>query len=266
MKIVKFSVIFFTILICLTIVATAYSYFIYPPYYGGESAYYRREYYSPASQEYYFGDEWQKPLGGFGSKGTDTSTVRVSGGSKGYESPSANLDTNSFTSMGRNPSKMVSYTDPGVMGYDRMDSFVTMEPWDMGIQSRNNVVVLPRGTARILSQYGNFGSGGSETTPIGELYIQARDLQPLGMNEKYEIWLFDADTGYSQSLGLIYAGIGGTISDYIKMQKPFYYYDFVAITKEPFPETDPRPGEVVLVGEINLNRKLDFGEFIRTLR
>ena len=168
--------------------------------------------------------------------------------------------------MGRNPSKMASYTDPGVMGYERMDTSVNLEPWDMGIQSRNNLVVFPRGTARILSQYGNYGSGGSETTPTGELYIHARDLQPLGMNEKYEIWLFDADSGYSQSLGLVYAGLGGTISEYIKMSKPFYYFDYVVVTKEPFPDPDPRPGPVVLMGDINPARKINFEEFVRTLR
>lgn len=68
-------------------------------------------------------------------------------------------------------------------------------------------------------------------------------------DEIYEAWLVDVDTGYTYSLGLFlvdqdgYARFSYTVDNYADP------YDMIVVTKEIYPDNDPRPnGEIVLVG------------------
>lgn len=265
----RFSYLVIALLLC-AVFATAYSYYYYPPYYSGQSSVERRYYYAPSSQELYFGQDYNlgtRPYGGFGSKGTLSSTPRVSGGSKGYTSPTANLATNSFMRQGRNPN-VVSNSDPYFRGYNILNTAVSLTPLPVELQERENIIVLPRGTVRIISQYGHFGSGGDTDSPVSEIYLQVRDLPPIGGSNRYELWLFDAEKGNSMSLGLFYVGIGGSGQVSLEFPKSFVNYDFVAITKEPFPDADPRPdiNEIIVMGAIDSSREKDMEGFVRSLR
>ncbi len=67
--------------------------------------------------------------------------------------------------------------------------------------------------------------------------------------EIYEAWLVDIDTGYQLSLGLFTVDQDG--DERMTWSHPSYAnnYDMVVVTKEPYPDDDPRPsGDVVLVG------------------
>lgn len=264
MKHITFIVSFILILMVLTVFATAASYYYYPPAYGGTSAFYRRNFYAPSSQQLYFGENWNKHLGGFGSKGTWSATPRVSGGSKSYTSPSANLLTNAYTPQGRNPNK-ISNWDPRFRGYERMDKAVVLESYNLNFQKRNGLLVIPKATARLISQYGFFGVGGNDNSPKSDIHFQANNLPPLGSENKYELWLFDEETGFSQSLGLFYAGIGGTAQMRVEFLKPITMFDYVGITLEPYPDLDPRPGKLIMLGAIDPSRKLETAEFIESL-
>src|SRR3989338_2879316 len=68
-------------------------------------------------------------------------------------------------------------------------------------------------------------------------------------DEIYEAWLVDFDTGYQLSLGLFivdqdgYARFSYSSDNYVNV------YDAVVVTREEYPDDDPRPsGDVVLVG------------------
>ncbi len=256
---------FIIALLLFTVVATAASYYYYPPYYGSYSSIARRYYYAPSSQELYFGKDYVKPLGGFGSKGTQSDYPRVSGGAKGYNSPTTNLLTNSFTSQGRNPNK-ISNWDPRFRGFNRLDTAVILEPPLLTQQDRSGTRVFTRGTVRLVSQYGNFGAGGGDDTPMSQIFMQIRDLPPIGTDTKYELWLFDFETGQPLSLGLFYSGIGGTGQARVEFPKSIVDYDFVAVTKEPFPDYDPRPGDIILMGAIEPSRTKSMAEFVRSLK
>lgn len=264
MKFNRLIVVSLILISIFTVFATAVSYYYYPPAYGGTSAFYRRYYYTPDSQKLYFGDDWSKPLGGFGSKGTSDSTARVEGGSKGYNSPTSNLETNSFTSQGRNPNK-ISNWDPRFRGYSKMDKSVSLEPITLSLQNRQGTLTMAKGTARLVSQYGFFGSGSTNQAPTSEIYFQSRDLPPLGNDERYELWLFDEDYDHSLSLGLLYAGIGGTGQFSVEIYKPIYNYDYIGLTREPYPDYDPSPNKLALIGKIDDTRQIEVSEFIRSL-
>jgi len=271
MQNIKLTVSFISILLVFTVIATAYSYYVYPPAYGGTSAYYRRYYYAPSSQQYYFGSDWNKPLGGFGSKGTWSSTPRVEGGSKGYNSPTANLLSNDFTPQGGNFNKISNF-DPRFRGYDRLDTVVILNPYNFGFQSRNGLLVNPSASARLISEFGAFGTGSrgsnwqdNNAAPASEIYFQSRDLIPLGSAQRFELWLFDQETSHAQSLGLVFGGLGGTAQSRIQISKPILLYDFVGLTIEPFPDDDPSPGQLIMLGAIDSARQKECEAFARTL-
>ena len=79
--------------------------------------------------------------------------------------------------------------------------------------------------------------------------IETQRLEDLDNDEMYEAWLVDLDTGYQLSLGLFMVDSDGhAIFSY---KRPNYVnpYDAVIVTKEQYPDDDPRPnGDVVLVG------------------
>jgi hypothetical protein len=68
-------------------------------------------------------------------------------------------------------------------------------------------------------------------------------------DEIYEAWLVDLDTGFQQSQGLFLVDHDGY--DRFSFESDHYAneYDMIVVTKEEYPDEDPRPnGEVVLVG------------------
>ena len=271
MRNTKFTVSLILILLTFTVIATAYSLYYYPPAYGGTSAYYRRYYYTPDSQKLYFGQDYGKPLGGFGSKGTWSSTPRIEGGSKGYTSATTNLLSNDLTPQGGNPNK-ISNWDPRFRGFDRLDTVVVLDPYNLDFQVRNGLLVMPKGTARLLSEFGAFGTGSrgsnwqdNNAAPASEIYFQARDLPALGGAQRYELWLFDQESGHSQGLGLLYTGIGGTAQTRVQISKPIVQYDFIGLTIEPYPDSNPAPGSLIMLGAIDPAHQKEVEAFVRTL-
>lgn len=80
--------------------------------------------------------------------------------------------------------------------------------------------------------------------------ISVRNLEYLdNYDEIYEAWMVDMDTGYTLALGLFTVdGDGDATLDFTN-QDYAIPYDAIVITKEAYPDDDPRPnGEVVLVG------------------
>ena len=105
----------------------------------------------------------------------------------------------------------------------------------------------PRGNARIFSSM-------SRSNAVGEVRISTKDIEPSYKdNTVYEAWLFDADSGYRTSMGVFEALFGGVSAFTYRITNYLEGYDYVIITKEPFPDPDPTPGEVVLIGEISPN-------------
>ena len=83
------------------------------------------------------------------------------------------------------------------------------------------------------------------------IYLQTRSLPALGNFEVYEAWLVDADTTHTLSLGLLnptsYASLASLNFEF---DHYVHNYDVVMVTREPYPDEDPNPAEVVLVGYI----------------
>ena len=103
----------------------------------------------------------------------------------------------------------------------------------------------PRGTARIYSSQ-------ARANPVGEVLLTTKEIAPTERaSNVYEAWLFDADTGYRSSMGLFRTPQGGFGSLNYRVNDYLDGYDFVLVTKEPFPDPDPQPGEVVLIGKIS---------------
>lgn len=68
-------------------------------------------------------------------------------------------------------------------------------------------------------------------------------------DEIYEAWLVDFDTGYELSLGLFIVDADGYDKFSYVAESYVNPYDAVVVTKEDYPDNDPRPsGDVVLVG------------------
>lgn len=80
--------------------------------------------------------------------------------------------------------------------------------------------------------------------------LSVRNLEYLKTyDEIYEAWIVDIDTGYQLSLGLFTVDQNG--EEQVHWSHPGYAneYDMVVVTKEPYPDDDPRlSGTVVLVG------------------
>jgi hypothetical protein len=187
-------------------------------------------------------------FGGYGSKGPQTGTL-IGTGSKSAYSGVFQLDTSAFQSQGRNPQKTSIY-DPGMRGYSTIDKAVELYPLDATTISKDYITRIPRGTARILSLGGIYGAGQNTEGPESRVLIQLIDVPPAAENEIYEAWLVDEESGYPLSLGLMQVGIGGTARLNFEITRLLENFDYMLITKEPFPDINPTPGETVLFGEI----------------
>lgn len=197
----------------------------------------------------YFGDDYTKPLTGWGQK----DITKGYWGFKGATSLTQNLPYNDYIRMGRNPNR-VSNWDPRMRGYTIMNEYVTLEPVEGTFIAKQGTPLLPgmtAGAARIISNRED-GSDMYKTT----IYVNLRDLIGLNLNEVYEVWLVDEDTEYPLSIGIIApATIGGFTRLTAEFNHYVYNYDYIMVTKEPFPDQNPYPGDVVLVGNIPFVRK-----------
>ena len=210
----------------------------------------------PYSRSKYFGEGYKKPLIGYGQQNAPK-------GSFGRRDFHGGRDkfTVSIIPQGRNPGR-VSHFDAGYRGYKMMDKIVDLEPY--GAYERLNLETAPpRVKARIFSSELNPGSP-STKLPKSRVLISASNLPALADYEAYEVWISDEDSGFSFSLGFLRPGLRsganlaelsnvGGIGGLLEHDGAFnlFEYDSIFITKEPVYDTDPRPGEIIMWGDIN---------------
>ncbi len=215
--------------------------------YGGQIARDRRIF-DPYTRDRYFGADYYRPYQNFGQKGPTNMLLNT--GAKSAYSSVFNLDTNSMTNEGRNPGK-ISNWDPKVRGYPRLDKSVSLLPYDPVEQSFAQTPVLAQGTARLLSIGDVYGSGMDKPFPQTQIQIVLQNLPPADDNEIYEAWLLDDQSGYALNLGIMKSAAKTTAELLFTIPRQVYMFEHVIITKEPFPDEDPRPGEIILAGNID---------------
>ena len=98
-------------------------------------------------------------------------------------------------------------------------------------------------------------SGIRETTTVR---ITTKDLPYLGRGGLYEAWLVDQESNYKQSIGVFQSLLSGQTVLTYTIQDDLSAVDLVVITKEPFPDRDPRPGKTVLLGELTKQTRSRF--------
>jgi len=225
--------------------------------YSGQAARERRSTFDPYSRERYFGEGHVQTFGGFGSKGPVTGTL-VGTGAKSAYSGTFNLDTNEFWRRARSPGR-ISNWDPQMRGFSRIDVAVPLYPYtfverDYPTGELGGTNHLTKGTARVLS-LSNSQKSAFYSREQGSVHMKIRELVPASSEELFEAWLVDDESEYFLSMGLFNTGIAGTASLDFSIHRPLIGYDRVVITKEPFPDRDPRPSNnVVLVGAIATQR------------
>ena len=222
--------------------------------YGGQSARDRRAA-EPYSREQYFGYGYNAPFVNYGSKGP---TYRMTNtGRKSMYDSKFNLDTNSFRPRGRDPS-FISNWDPNFRGYPTIDQYAYLLPYTPTAALIGPNVLGPRATARIVSLGNAYGGVQNKGVPSTQVYLHTQNLEPLGPDQVYEAWLFDSKNEYSLNLGILKSNNRLTSSltteGLFVIQKKATPFDAVLITKEPFPDLDPGPGEIVLFGQIPPSR------------
>ena len=246
MSLVRFALV---TLLCTSIVFAIHEYssnlIDYNGGYAGESARGSRAI-DPYSRSDYFPKYTDRPLSNFGSKGP---TYRITNtGQKSAFSSNFNLDTNSFISQGRNP-KRISNSDPGMRGFSIFDRPVYLTPANSIDVEINGLSVSPKATARIVSQSSTRGTGNSDVGPQARVFIQAINLPLMSSDGAYEAWLFDEDTGYSLSLGLLeFNRISSTASLSFEINRDLSMFETVVISREEFPDPDPSPSVAFLIG------------------
>jgi hypothetical protein len=183
--------------------------------------------------------DYVKPYGGYGAKGAS----RGSFGAKGEEEGASNLPYGDWIPRGRDPEAISNYY-ASARGYHIINKFIELDSGDLGLVSRPQINGTPKGYARVIN-IKDEGVG----FPVASVYFRSKDLPPLAPEYLYELWLSDEDTGYAMSLGLFQpAAIGRvTMLDYESIV-PVWPFDSMIVTIEPFPDYDPRPGQVILSG------------------
>lgn len=193
-----------------------------------------------------FEQGYVKPFGGFGMKGAS----RGNFGFKGEEEGASNLATNSFLNRGRNPGSISRYY-ASARGYQWINNYVRLGSIDIPMTMRPQINGTPQGHARVLS-----GRRKDVTPTEATVYLRTLDLPPIGPEYVYEGWVIDEDTGYSLSLGIFQSkSIGRTGRLDWTATIPLDPFESIAVTVEPFPDEDPRPGTVILTGSIHENMR-----------
>lgn len=198
----------------------------------------------------YFGEGRTWPLASYGAKGATSGGSYGNFGAKGATSVSSNLAWNSFISRGRDPSR-ISNNDPRMRGYSIKDVVAELSPLDNDWVSQNGLITRTKGTARIISDYGDVKGVDPARTRV---FLRVRDLPPLEEGQMYQVWLVDADTGYPLSIGMFKGAMAGISELNFEAPMSAFIYDSIVITVEPFPDTDLHPGIPVLAGDIPQTR------------
>ncbi len=226
-----------------------------PPFegYSGERARIRRLY-DPFSRDRNFGDDSYKPYSNYGQKGPTYRATNT--GFKSAYSGVFNLDTNAFRPQGRNPGR-ISNWDPRMRGYNTVDVSVNLLPFYPVEQVISPLETYMRGTARIVGRGDFYGAGLNNPFPRTQVFIEAINLPPIEPNQAYEAWLVDEDSGYAMNLGVLEVVTELTVG--LVYENRFFanYFESVMITKEAFPDSDPSPGEIVLLGELPVVREIE---------
>ncbi len=245
----KFAVIVLIAMLLVTTVLAIHDYAVYDSNidgYAGQLAKDRRVF-DPYSRDRYFGANYQPYLVNYGSKGP---TYRVTNtGAKSAFSDVFNLDTNTFSNQGRNPGRISNF-DPNVRGFVRLDAVVDLLPYSPVGELISGDPAIAKATARILSTGNEYGASLNDAWPRTQFFLQATNLPPIGENEAYEVWLVDDETEYSLSLGLIKSGVGLTSSLTFEIRRLVHMFEQVMITRESYPDPNPMPNEIVLIGNI----------------
>lgn len=167
-----------------------------------------------------------------------------------YKSPYPYGGSSIYTDVGRSGPQRITNYDVRVQDYqiDYMSSLVPIEAVNQSFFTKYRPF-YPRGSARIESRRSRY-------YPRAVVKLSTKDLEPsYKRNSVYEAWLYDADTGYRLSLGIFKGMMGGVgILDY-RSNNYLDQYDFVVLTEEPYPDPDPLPGEIVLIGPIMKTRE-----------
>lgn len=188
-----------------------------------------------------YGQGYVKPLGGYGFKGASQGSY----GFKGDEEGASNLAYNSFIPRGRDPSKISNYYS-SARGYKITNAYVELKPVGVELVSRPQINGTPQGHARIVSRKIN-----EIELQSTDVELRTRDLPPLVPNYLYEAWLVDEDTGYSMSIGLFQPeGIGRVTTLNYKSSLAVDPFDTLVVSIEPFPDTVPVPGQIILAGDL----------------
>ncbi len=195
-----------------------------------------------------YGIGYVKPYGGFGQQGSS----RGSMGAKGAEGGALNLATNSFITQGRNPGRISNYYS-SARGYPIINMYVELKPTELQLLSRPQINGTPQGHARIISKKPD-----QIFLPQGTVLLRTKDLPPLAPLYLYEAWLVDEDTGMSMSLGVFQPSPVGRVAtlDYTS-STPLNAFESIIVTAEPFPDDNPSPGQVIIVGDLK-------GKMVRT--
>ena len=209
--------------------------------------------YDPYSRSRYFGEGYQKPLIGYGEKNAPQNSFGREGFNGGREK-----FTVSLIRQGRNPGR-VSHVDAGYRGYRMMDEIIDLKPTET--YSRENLATAPpQVRARVVY---------AEKSPVSDLpksqvLIRAIGLPLLRDYEAYELWLSDEESGYALSLGYLNSNYrsGVTTNKLGNNGAPggessasgnydISLYDNIIVTREQFPDPDPRPsGDIIVLGDI----------------
>lgn len=205
----------------------------------------------PFSRQNYFGENYSSQLINLGSRGPSYRLLNT--GSKSAFSSVFNLDTNAFYAQARNPGRISNF-DPGMRGYAQVDLVADLLPYDAQALEMFNKDVSPHGTVHVLSRGDRNGAGLNRPYPRSQVFVQVKNLPPLDGSMAYECWLVDEETGYPLSVGLLKANAKLTSELFFEIYRSTAGFEGFMITKEPFPDRDPKPNEVVLFGYLGGNR------------
>jgi hypothetical protein len=192
-----------------------------------------------------YGQQYVKPLGGYGKEGASQGSF----GRKGAEEGASNLPYNSFIARGRDPGK-ISNAYASAKGYQVINKYVKLEPVSVQYLSRPQVAGSPQGHARIISR---------KKADVGliqaDIELRTRDLPPTSnLTRIYEAWLVDEDTGTTMSIGIFQPGSYDRVATLrYKSITPLDPFETIIVTQEPFPDNDPRAGEIFLSGDLKTN-------------
>ena len=188
-----------------------------------------------------YGTEFTQPFGGYGMKGASQGSF----GLKGAEEGTSVLSTNAFIPRGRDPSKISNYY-ASARGYQIINEHVELAPVALELTSRPQINGTPQGNARIISRKPT-GIGIPQATVV----LRTKDLPPIKPYYVYEAWLVDEDTATSMSLGIFQpAPVGRVATLSYTSALPLDPFESIIVTTEPFPDSNPMPGQVVLAGDI----------------